>query len=122
MTKVKVLLPFVQGKKSHDAGDEILLATEVAYKMSLKGVVEFKTKKEFTELDKKMTEQATKELEEKEQKEKAAAAVLRRDELFEKRKNHQIEVDAITDILNDGAEYYKSYIALADDIKNKEDN
>ncbi len=81
-TEVKVLLPFVSGKQSFGHGDKVTLDQETAYKYALKGVVEFKTKKEFEELHKKIKAKEIEEREDQEKKEKKAAAILYRDELL----------------------------------------
>jgi len=117
MTKVRILLPFVQGKKAFGFGEEISLDQTVAYKLALKNVLEFKNKKEFTELDTKIKAQEKEALEEKEEAENRATAILEKDYLEKKRKSLQSEVDAITHILNDAAIYYKPYVDLAEDLE-----
>ncbi len=120
MTKVKILLPFVQGKKSFGFGEEITLDSKVAYVLALKNVVEFKNKKEFTTLDENIKAEEKAKQEQKEQDEKQVAAILEKDFLEKKRATLQSEVDAITHILNDAGSYYKSYIDLSDDLAKKE--
>ena len=81
MTKVRILLPFVQGNKAFGFGEEISLDQTVAYKLALKNVLEFKNKKEFTELDTKIKAQEKEALEEKEEAENRATAILEKDYL-----------------------------------------
>ena len=120
MTKVKVLQPFVQGKKSFGVNDELSLTQEVAYSLALKGVVEFKNKKEFTTLDENTKAEEKEKQEQKEEEERQAAAILEKDFLENKRATLQSEVDAITHILDDAATYYKPYFDLAEDLAKKE--
>lgn len=119
MTKVRVLLPFCQGDKSFGDGDEISLPQNLAYSLALTNVVEFKNKKEFSELDIQIKAKEKEDLEKKEEDEKRVAAILEKEYLERKRETLQSEVDSITHILDDGAAYYKSYIDLANDIEKK---
>lgn len=68
--EVKVLLPFVSGKKAFDSGDEISLDEEVAYSLAKKAVIEFKNKKGFETLHKAKTAKET-EAKAKQQEEEA---------------------------------------------------
>ena len=120
MTKVKVLQPFVQGKKSFGVNEEPSLPQEIAYSLALKGVVEFKNKKEFTALDETTKADEKEKQEQKEEEERQAAAILEKDFLENKRATLQSEVDAITHILDDAATYYKPYFDLAEDLAKKE--
>lgn len=120
MTKVKVILPFVQGKKSFGIGDEISLDQELAYSLAKKGVVEFSNKKEFTKLDETINAKQQAKLEEKEENERKAAAILRKHDLEKERMTLQNKIDAITHILDDAKTYYLPYAGLVDDLLKQE--
>ncbi len=117
MTKVKVLLPFVQGKKSFGFGETLPLDPKLAYSLAKKGVVEFLNKKEFTALDEQIKKDEQEAIEEKEEQERQVAAILEKDFLENKRKTLQTEIDSITHILGDAQSYYKNYIDLVNDLK-----
>ncbi len=121
MTKVIVLSSFVIGEKSFSPPHETLIDIMTAYSLALKGVVEFKNKKEFTTLDENIKADEKAKLEKQEENEKQVAAILEKDFLEKKRVSLQQEVDAITDILGDAAIYYKSYIDLSDDLGKLDD-
>lgn len=120
MTKVRVIFPFVIGDESFASPDEPVLETNIAYSLALKGVVEFKNKKEFTSLDEKIKAEQKEQDEQKEEEEKKVAAILQKDFLENKRSILQSEVDAITHILDDAATYYKPYSDLAEDLAKKD--
>jgi len=117
MTKVKVILPFVQGKKSFSIGEEISLDNDLAYKLAKKGTVEFVSAKQFKELDEKLTKDENDKKEAELEVEKKLAALLEKDSLEAEREKLQDRVNAITDVLGDAGVFYKSYIALANDIE-----
>lgn len=118
--KVKVLLPFVQEKKSYGFGDELSLDSNLAYKLAKKKVVEFANKKEFATLSEEIEANEKAKLEEIEEKERQVAAILAKEDLEKKRESLQAEVDSITFILDDAKSYYKKYIDLVDDLNKDE--
>lgn len=118
--KVKVLLPFVQEKKSYGFGDELSLDSNFAYKLAKKNVIEFVNKKEFTTLKDEIEASEKARIEELEEQERQVAAILEKDFLEKKRASLQAEVDSITHILSDAKDYYKTYIDLLADLGKEE--
>lgn len=118
--KVKVLLPFVQEKKSYGFGDELSLDSNFAYKLAKKNVIEFVNKKEFITLKDEIEASEKARIEELEEQERQVAAILEKDFLEKKRASLQAEVDSITHILSDAKDYYKTYIDLLADLGKEE--
>lgn len=118
--KVKVLLPFVQEKKSYGFGDELSLDSNFAYKLAKKNVIEFVNKKEFTTLKDEIEASEKARIEELEEQERQVAAILEKDFLEKKRASLQAEVDSITHILSDAKDYYKTYVDLLADLGKEE--
>lgn len=118
--KVKVLLPFVQEKKSYGFGDELSLDSNFAYKLAKKNVIEFVNKKEFITLKDKIEASEKARIEELEEQERQVAAILEKDFLEKKRASLQAEVDSITHILSDAKDYYKTYVDLLADLGKEE--
>lgn len=118
--KVKVLLPFVQEKKSYGFGDELSLDSNFAYKLAKKNVIEFVNKKEFTTLKDEIEASEKARIEELEEQERQVAAILEKDFLEKKRASLQAEVDSITHILSDAKDYYKTYVDLLGDLGKEE--
>lgn len=118
--KVKVLLPFVQEKKSYGFGDELSLDSNFAYKLAKKNVIEFVNKKEFTTLKDEIEASEKARIEELEEQERQVAAILEKDFLEKKRASLQAEVDSITHILSDSKDYYKTYVDLLADLGKEE--
>lgn len=118
--KVKVLLPFVQEKKSYGFGDELSLDSNFAYKLAKKNVIEFVNKKEFTTLKDEIEASEKARIEELEEQERQVAAILEKDFLEKKRASLQAEVDSITHILSDAKYYYKTYVDLLADLGKEE--
>lgn len=118
--KVKVLLPFVQEKKSYGFGDELSLDSNFAYKLAKKNVIEFVNKKEFITLKDEIEASEKARIEELEEQERQVAAILEKDFLEKKRASLQAEVDSITHILSDANVYYKTYVDLLADLGKEE--
>lgn len=118
--KVKVLLPFVQEKKSYGFGDELSLDSNFAYKLAKKNVIEFVNKKEFITLKDEIEASEKARIEELEEQERQVAAILEKDFLEKKRASLQAEVDSITHILSDAKDYYKTYVDLLADLGKEE--
>lgn len=118
--KVKVLLPFVQEKKSYGFGDELSLDSNFAYRLAKKNVIEFVNKKEFTTLKDEIEASEKARIEELEEQERQVAAILEKDFLEKKRASLQAEVDSITHILSDAKDYYKTYVDLLADLGKEE--
>lgn len=114
--KVKVLLPFVQEKKSYGFGDELSLDSNFAYRLAKKNVIEFVNKIEFTTLKDEIEASEKARIEELEEQERQVAAILEKDFLEKKRASLQAEVDSITHILSDAKDYYKTYVDLLADL------
>ncbi len=67
----------------------------------------------------KAVEAIEKQKELQDEAEKQAAAILHKEQLQDERTKLQSRVDEITDVLGDAGDYYKSYIALAEDLTKK---
>lgn len=120
MTKVKVLLPFVREKESFGIGETTSLPQMVAYSFAKKGVVEFVTKKQFTELDAKISKEKEEQKIKEDEEQKRVAAIQNKEVLESERAKLQVRVDEITNALDDGAVYYKTYASLASDLSQGE--
>ncbi|UTJ05395.1 hypothetical protein [Arcobacter roscoffensis] len=110
-------LTYISGEnKDFTVGEEEEFTDDAAHRMIVRELAEPTNKKIYTDYLKKLSEEKLLQ-EENEQK---ATALLHAKELKEKREHHQAQIDEITHALGDGATYYKSYVALAEDLAKKE--
>ena len=111
-----IMLHHLSGNESFDAGNTYEFDNAEALRLIDAGIAKPKDKKEYDQILAKVE----KELEEKEENERKAAAILRKHDLEKERMTLQNKIDAITHILDDAKTYYLPYAGLVDDLLKQE--